>query len=244
MRDCAILRAGSISTAVRAGDVACMACRKETRLHILSVASLTIPEIKIIRFGRFRDHRGYFTEVYRKSDFREQERLGFLRDIDLLQGNESYSEPGTIRGLHFQWNPYMGKLVRTVAGHMIDLVLDIRRGAPTFGRIIAHDMAARADLDYGEWIWIPPGFAHGNFFLEGTCIEYHCSGEYNPACESGISPLAHDLDWSLCDPGLRARFDGVRAGGPLLSVKDASGFTLASWLQQPASERFVFGNPL
>ena len=57
---------------------------------------------------------------------------------------------------------------------------------------------------------MPPGFAHGMLLVEDTLVEYLCSGEYNPKCEAGISPFSHDLDWSLCDPGLRAIFD---AGG-------------------------------
>ena len=95
----------------------------------------------------------------------------------------------------------MGKLVRTIRGHMIDVVLDIRKGSPTYGKIIAHDMPVQGDEDYAEWIWVPPGFAHGNTFPADTVIEYLCSGEYSPGNEAGISPVADDLDWSLCEPG-------------------------------------------
>jgi len=208
-------------------------------LKILSVRSLAIPEIKVIQVARFRDHRGYFTEIFRKSDFESHPQLSFLRGVDLIQCNESYSLPGTIRGLHFQWDPYMGKLIRTVAGRMIDLVLDIRKSAPGFGRIIAYDMPGRTEAEVGEWIWVPPGFAHGNCFPENTRIEYFCSGEYNPQSEAGISPFAPDLDWSCCDPDLRALFDATAASAPLITEKDRNGFSLASWLQHPASDRFL-----
>src|SRR5579883_2717712 len=103
----------------------------------------------------------------------------------------------------------MGRLVRTLPGRRVALVLDIRKGSPTFGKIIAHDMPARPSNDWNEWIWVPPGFAHGNMFPEESAIEYFCSGEYSPGCEAGISPLAADIDWSLCDAGLRECFKKI-----------------------------------
>jgi dTDP-4-dehydrorhamnose 3,5-epimerase len=212
----------------------------EETLKILDVKSLVIPEIKVIGFARFHDHRGYFTEVFRKSDFKSHPLIPFMKDFEFRQSNESYSKTGTVRGLHFQWNPCMGKLVRTVMGHMIDLILDIRKGSPTFGKIIGYDMPSHPEDRGGEWIWIPPGFAHGNFYREETRIEYYCSGEYNPSCETGISPLAPDLDWSWCDPTLKGRFDATVVAGPLITEKDRAGHTLASWLQDPYSEEFTF----
>jgi dTDP-4-dehydrorhamnose 3,5-epimerase len=207
-------------------------------MKILNVKSLAIPDIKVIRFGRFADPRGFFTEHFRKSDFAN---LDFMKDFEFLQCNESYSKPGTIRGLHFQWNPYMGKLVRTLSGHMADLVMDIRKGAPTFGKIIGYDMPADLTADFGEWIWIPPGFAHGNFYRQHSHIEYFCSGEYSPGCEAGISPLATDIDWALFDPGLKKEFDAILATGSLLMTdKDKNGYSLESWKRNPNSGRFIF----
>jgi dTDP-4-dehydrorhamnose 3,5-epimerase len=209
-------------------------------VKILGSEKLAIPDIHVIRFGRFCDARGYFTEPFRKSDFQNSPHTQFLRDVSFVQANESYSRAGVIRGLHFQWNPYMGKLVRTIEGHMVDLVLDIRKGSPTFGKIIAHDMPARRNEEHGEWIWVPPGFAHGNFFLEETIIEYFCSGEYSPGCEAGISPLASDLDWSLCDQGLKDEFDKLLQRGPLMTDKDRKGFALAAWLKDERSNNFTY----
>jgi dTDP-4-dehydrorhamnose 3,5-epimerase len=206
-------------------------------MKILNVKSLAIPEVKIIRFGRFPDHRGFFGEHFRKSDFAN---LDFMKNVAFLQCNESYSKPATIRGLHFQWNPYMGKLVRTLSGHMTDLVLDIRKGAPSFGKIIGYDMPANPTEDFGEWIWIPPGFAHGNFYKQNSHIEYFCSGEYSPGCEAGISPLATDLDWSLFDPKLKNELDAIATGDLLITDKDRNGYSLESWKRNPESERFVF----
>ena len=130
----------------------------------LEVKELAIPEVKVIRFARFPDHRGYFSEQYRFSDFERGEVRRSCAASAFLRPTRAISRAGTVRGLHFQWNPYMGKLVRTIRGHMIDVVLDIRKGSPTYGKIIAYDMPVRGDENYADWIWVPPGFAHGNTF--------------------------------------------------------------------------------
>ena len=228
-------------------------------MKLVDVKSLAIPEVKVLRFARFRDHRGYFTETFRRSDFQTHPALSCFAGVDFVQANESYSRRGTVRGLHFQWSPYVGKLVRTVHGRMIDLVLDIRVGSPTCGQILAYDIPASPDRDEAEWIWVPPGFAHGNFFPQETLIEYFCSGHYSPTTEAGIAPLAADIDWSLCEretPELRQLFlqltgqpTGQRTGqsadqapvdGPFLSDKDRAGFTVAGWLADPRSKVFPY----
>lgn len=209
-------------------------------MKIVSIKTLAIPEVKVIKFARFCDTRGYFTEHYRKSDFVNHVDMDFMKNIEFVQFNESYSKPYVIRGLHFQWNPYMGKLVRTVVGRMVDLVLDIRKGSPTFGKIIAYDMPATVERDYSEWIWVPPGFAHGNFFTEETIIEYLCTGEYNPNCEAGISPLADDLDWSLMDKDIKKEFDRIVSESPVISEKDKNGLSLTEWLKDPRSDNFIY----
>jgi dTDP-4-dehydrorhamnose 3,5-epimerase len=210
-------------------------------MKILSVDTLAIPDVKVIRFGRFSDHRGYFTEPFRQSDIDAHPDLNFLRGVRLPQINESWSRAGTIRGLHFQWNPYMGKLVRTVHGHMVDVFLDIRLGSPTFSKIAMHDMPSPADGGEGAWIWVPPGFAHGNYFPAESHIEYFCTGEYSAGCEAGISPLAADFDWSLCDPALKSGFDALVAGSPVMSDKDKQAFSLSAWQQDERARHFVYG---
>jgi dTDP-4-dehydrorhamnose 3,5-epimerase len=135
----------------------------------------------------------------------------------------------------------MGKLVRCVHGRLTDLFLDIRLGSPTFGKIAAYDMPSPNEISHGEWIWLPPGFAHGTFFTVETRIEYLCTGEYNPACEAGISPLADDLDWSLCDAGLKGEFDTLVAGGLVLSDKDRQGLSLSAWRADPRARYFTYG---
>lgn len=210
-------------------------------MKIIEVKTLAIPDIKVIRFARFCDHRGYFTEQFRKSNLLQNEELPFLKRVELLQANESFSKKGVIRGLHFQWNPFMGKLVRTIKGRMVDLFLDIRKGSPTFGKIAAYDMPTDLDRDYDEWIWIPPGFAHGNFFTEESKIGYFCSGEYSPGCEAGISPLAKDIDWSLCDPKLKELFDEFTTNPNLLITdKDKDAHTLEEWKNKEDSDNFIY----
>ena len=210
-------------------------------MKITGVKSLAIPEIKVITFARFCDHRGYFSEPFRKSDLVTHPETIFLRDIEFVQANESFSQANVIRGLHFQWNPYMGKWVRCIRGRMVDLVLDVRKGSPTLGKIIAYEMPARVESDFSEWIWIPPGFAHGNFFTEESMIEYFCSGEYSPGCEAGVSPLAADLDWSLCDPALKTEFDNLIAATPVISEKDKNALSLQAWLADERANNFLYG---
>lgn len=207
-------------------------------MKIIDVFNLKIEDVKVIRFARFRDDRGYFTEVFRIQDI---ESLDFFKDYKFYQVNESYSKVGVIRGLHFQWNPYMGKLVRTIKGRMIDLALDIRLNSPTFGKIIAYDMPASIENDYSEWIWLPPGFAHGNIFTEETMIEYFCTGWWSPHSEAGISPFADDIDWSLCEPELKKIFDKIKTNEPIVSEKDKKGLSLKEWVTDNRAKNFVYG---
>lgn len=207
-------------------------------MQIVSTRPLPLAGVHLLRFRRFADARGYFTETFRRSDF---DGVEFLAGIDFVQCNESFSKAGVVRGLHLQWNPHMGKLVRTVQGRMIDLVLDVRRGSPTYGRAVAVDMPARPEDPESEWIWVPPGFAHGNAFTEPTTIEYFCSGEYSPGCEAGISPLAPDIDWSLCEPALRSVVTGLLSAPALMTERDRDGLTVAAWGESEGARHFDFG---
>jgi len=130
--------------------------------------------------------------------------------------------------------------VRVIYGHMIDMALDIRKGSPNFGKIIAYDMPSSQDKAENEWIWIPPGFAHGCLFLEESMIEYFCSGEYSQGCEAGISPIASDINWSMCDPDLKKLFDSI-ASSMLLSDKDKNGLTVSAWEADERSNNFIYG---
>ena len=210
-------------------------------MKILSVTPLAMPDVKALRFARFADERGYFSEPFRRGDVDSLPELEFLRSVPFVQMNESWSRAGVLRGLHFQWNPYMGKLVRCVHGRLVDFFLDIRLGSPTFGRIAAYDMPSDNTAAFSEWIWLPPGFAHGAMFPEDSRIEYLCSGEYNPACEAAISALSPDLDWSLCDPALKQEFEEQVQGGVRMSAKDRDAPSLTTWQGDPRAAEFLFG---
>jgi len=145
-----------------------------------------------------------------------------------------------VRGLHFQWDPWQGKLVRPIDGRLIDLALDIRRGSPTFGKIVGRDMVVGPDLDEGEWIWLPPGFAHGAVFPEDSAIEYLCTSAWSPGNEASISILAADIDWSLCERALAEEVESLLASDAQLNEKDRDGHTLASWAADPRSSEFVW----
>jgi len=198
-------------------------------MKILNIKSLAIPEVKVVTFARFKDSRGYFTEHYSK------EHLTILGH-DIEQCNESFSLTNVMRGLHFQWDPYMGKLVRTVSGYMVDVVLDIRKSSPTFGNILLYKMPSLTHTS-DEWIWVPPGFAHGNFFLKNTLIEYLCTGSYNPNSERSITPFSKEIDWSLVGQEEMSLFNNIKEVA-LISDKDKSAMTLGEWVKTTESNNF------
>lgn len=205
-------------------------------MKILEIKTLAIPEVKVVKMGRFADNRGYFTEPFRKSDLEK-----VIPGFKLLQINESYSKKGVIRGFHIQWNPYMGKFVRTVKGHMIDIVVDIRLGSPTYGKGILYDMPTNQKTDYFEAIWVPVGFIHGNIYLEETIIEYLCTSEYSPGNEASILPSSPDLDWSLADQNLVKILKDTLPQA-IISDKDKAGVNFKDWKNDPRSKNFIY-NP-
>lgn len=194
-----------------------------------------------IRFSGFRDDRGCFSEVFRASDFALLKDAPGLGLPPIFQINESRSVPGAARGLHFQWDPPMGKLVRVIRGRMIDVVLDIRKDSGTLGKALLVDMPRDPDGDFRDWLWVPPGFAHGNCFPEEAVVEYLCSAEWNPAAEAGICPLSPDIDFGLCDPGLLREFRDILGNNPVISDKDKNAPTLGDWLKDERSGFFKAG---
>lgn len=210
-------------------------------MKIIEVKDLAFPEVKVIRYQRFKDNRGYFTETYRRSDFETHPQLApIFNGKPFIQTNESYSKKDVVRGMHIQWNPAMGKLVRTVLGHMVDIVMDLRKGSPTFGKMIAYDMPNDFESDYGDLIWIPEGFAHGNYYVEDSKIIYYCNASWNPKGETSISPLANDIDWSMCDAKLYEEFLKISTSDMIITDKDKNGYTLASWSEAADSNNFVY----
>lgn len=207
-------------------------------MRILEVKNLAIDGVKVIRFGRFPDNRGYFAETFRRSDVASNPELSFLTSFDFPQTNESFAREGVIKGLHFQWEPPLAKLFRTISGHMVDMILDIRKNSPTLGKIILYDLPASANEDFNEWIWLPPGLAHGSFFLEDSLNEYFFTANYTPQAEAGISPLSEDLDWSLADARLKQQFEQLKQGDILISGKDKAGMSFTDWQKDERSNNF------
>lgn len=204
-------------------------------MKILSKAKTMLPDVLLFTYVRFKDERGYFSEVYNKQDLQLSDGTGTISE--LVQSNESFSKKDVVRGLHFQWNPFMGKLIRTAYGHMIDLVVDIRPNSKTYGKGIMIDMPGSQESETDQLIWIPPGFAHGNLFLENTLIQYFCTGTYNPQGEMGINPYSSDIDWSLSEKGLYEEFLHIKDDA-IISLKDKKGISLHEWTANPQAKQF------
>jgi dTDP-4-dehydrorhamnose 3,5-epimerase len=124
------------------------------------------------------DERGFFVETWRTGDWARHGVPGRF-----VQDNQSRSRRGTLRGIHFQTHPGQGKLVRCARGRIWDVVVDLRRGSPTFGR---WDAVELDDVEHRQ-IWIPVGFGHGFCVLSDIAdVVYKCTSLYDPATEAGI----------------------------------------------------------
>ena len=156
------------------GIVACVAG------GTMEVVATEFPDVKIIRPRRFGDQRGFFSETYNKRAFAE---AGI--NLEFIQDNHSLSrDRGTVRGLHFQIPPFaQDKLVRVVRGAVLDAVVDLRKGSPTFGK---HLTVVLSTQDWNQ-IFIPVGFAHGFCTLEpDTELIYKVTNYYAPKYERGV----------------------------------------------------------
>lgn len=160
----------------------------------MNVIKTGIEGVVVIEPRVFDDARGYFFESYSKRRFDE-----VVRPIEFVQDNESMSTRGVIRGLHFQRPPFsQSKLVRCVRGAVLDVVVDIRRGSPTYGRHIAVELTG----ENRRQLFVPRGFAHGFAVLSDEAVfQYKCDNYYHPESEGGISIADHSLgiDWRI-DP--------------------------------------------
>ena len=139
----------------------------------------------------FEDDRGYFCETWNYENLKE---LGF--DINMWQDNQSLSGKNVLRGLHYQWDKPMGKLVRVVKGSVYDVCVDIRKDSPTFGKYFKVLLSEKNK----KQLWVPAGFAHGILSLEeDTIVLYKCSNVYNQKGESGVHPFDKqlDIDWGI-----------------------------------------------
>jgi dTDP-4-dehydrorhamnose 3,5-epimerase len=142
----------------------------------------------------FSDRRGFFLETYQKIKYRE---LGI--PVEFVQDNLSFSRKGTLRGLHYQHPHGQAKLVQVLAGHVYDVIVDIRRGSKNFGKWVGIYLS---DANKQQ-VYIPKGFAHGFCVLSETALfSYKCSDLYAPECERGVVWADTDLsiDWPVKNP--------------------------------------------
>jgi len=185
-----------------------------------TVEPTAIPEVRLVRPRLFPDERGWFGEILRVDAFAE---LGL--PTSFAQVNQSRSGHGVIRGLHFQWDPPQGKLMRVVSGRAFLVAADIRPGSPTLGQVVTVEASADEPL----LVWAPATFARGFAVLsEMAEIEYFCTAPYNPANESGIR-------WD--DPSLGISWPVAH---PVLSAKDSGAGSLRDWLARPESNAFAW----
>lgn len=158
----------------------------------MNVIKTDIEGVVVIEPKVFDDARGYFFESYSKRRFDEA-----VRPVEFVQDNESMSTRGVIRGLHFQRPPFsQSKLVRCVRGAVLDVVVDIRRGSPTYGQHVAVELTG----ENRRQLFVPRGFAHGFAVLSDEAVfQYKCDNYYHPESEGGISIADNSLgiDWRI-----------------------------------------------
>ena len=184
------------------------------------IESTPLREVLVLTPGIFKDARGYFTELFRADNL---QKLGIPHHF--VQINESASKKNVVRGLHFQWDPPMGKLMRVSQGVAFLVAVDIRKGSPTLGKWVGTEVSA----ENRKQVWAPASFARGFCALaDNTVVEYLCTGIYDAKGESGIrwndSNIA--VHWPVEDP--------------LVSEKDRTAQSLSDWLASPQSEHFKY----
>ncbi len=153
-----------------------------------------IQDLFIIKPKVFGDERGYFYESFNQKEFSK------ISDLVFVQDNQSMSNAGVLRGLHFQAPPFsQGKLVRVINGSVLDVVVDIRTKSKTFGKVFSIELTA----ENKTMLWIPPGFAHGfSTLIDSTIFQYKCTNYYNKDSEGCLLWNDKDLniDWRIENP--------------------------------------------
>ncbi|HTY64823.1 MAG TPA: dTDP-4-dehydrorhamnose 3,5-epimerase [Acidobacteriota bacterium] len=186
----------------------------------INVESKPLPDVAVIVPEIFQDSRGFFTETYREDEFKAN---GL--PTNFVQDNHSRSAKGVVRGLHFQWEPPMGKLMRVSLGSAFLVAVDIRKGSPTLGKWAGIEVSA----ENHRQVWAPAGFARGFCVLSDFAeIQYKCTGIYSNKAESGIL-------WNDPEIGIQWPLKDVT-----LSDKDRNAQTLSQWLARPESANFKY----
>jgi dTDP-4-dehydrorhamnose 3,5-epimerase len=186
----------------------------------IHIESVTFRDVTVIVPDIFQDSRGFFLEAFREDQFKAH---GL--PTHFVQDNHSRSSKGVLRGLHFQWDPPMGKLMRVTVGSAFLVAVDVRKGSPTLGRWFG----VEASTENRRQVWAPAGFARGFCVLSDVAeIQYKCTGLYNNKGESGIL-------WNDPEIGIKWPLQDVQ-----LSEKDKNAQTLAQWLARPDSSVFSY----
>nr|WKF58535.1 dTDP-4-dehydrorhamnose 3,5-epimerase [Paraburkholderia busanensis] len=175
----------------------------------IRVIDTTFAEVKIIEPRVFGDARGYFFESFNARDFS----AGVGQEVAFVQDNHSRSIKGVLRGLHYQIQHAQGKLVRVLEGEVFDVVVDVRRQSPTFGKWEGVTLSA----ENHRQLWVPPGFAHGFVVLSDSAQVFYKTTDYwYPEHERCIvwNDPAIGIEWPI-------------DGEPLLAAKDAAAKHLA-----------------
>lgn len=186
----------------------------------LKIESRHLGDIVVVVPDAFQDERGFFMETFRAD---QSAALGLPEHFP--QDNHSGSVKGVLRGLHFQWDPPMAKLMRVTVGTAFLVAVDIRKGSPTLGKWFGIEVSAQNRRQ----VFAPAGFARGFCVLSDVAeLQYKCSGVYNPKAESGIR-------WD--DPEIGIQWP---VSNPILSTKDSKAQTLSQWLKAAESKCFRY----
>ena len=174
--------------------------------------------VQVFQSGIFQDERGSFMETFRKDQF---EKNGLSQEF--IQDNHSKSFSSVLRGLHFQWDPPMGKLMRVSIGKAFLVAVDLRKKSPYLG----HWFADIVSDENRKQIWAPAGFARGFCVISDYAeIHYKCTAYWNPKAESSIS-------WN--DPQIAIRWP---IDSPILSYKDSNAQSFKDWIKKSESNLF------
>ena len=188
----------------------------------VTIESVHLNDVVVLAPQVLGDSRGFFMETFRADQFRQ---MGL--PTEFVQDNHSRSARHVMRGLHFQWDPPMGKLMRVTRGAAFLVAVDIRKGSPT----LAQWFGIEVSDENKKLVWAPYGFARGFCALTDDCeVQYKCTGIYNSQGESNISPF---------DPQIAVKWpiDPAQAS---LSERDKKAPPLAQWLASPRSDHVTY----
>jgi dTDP-4-dehydrorhamnose 3,5-epimerase len=188
----------------------------------MNIESTPIKDVYIITPKAHEDERGFFMETYRQDFFVS---AGII-DVFVQDNHSRSTQKNVVRGLHFQWDEPMSKIMRVSVGSAFLVAVDLRKGSPTLGQWVGIEASA----ENKKQLYAPASFARGFQTLTDICeVQYKCSAVYNPDTQGEIKwddPLI-GIDWPL-------------KGDPLMSERSRNAPTLKDWLERPESDVFVF----